>query len=241
MRMFKMELKKEKRTGIMTVLLTAGVAGAAYAVANFLVRKDALLRLPMAPMDILLTQLYGVILMMNMFGIIVAATMIYQMEFKGNAVRKMCLLPISIPAIYVSKFTVLTGMLFVTVVVQNLALTQLGMIYLPAGAFEGVTVLRFAGYSFVTAMPVLSFMLFVSSCSENMWMGIGVGVAGFLSGMAVVVAETGMLLLHPFVVMLQPALAMSAQPDNDIIIIAVLQTVFWFGAGVWKAMYLRCE
>ena len=163
MRMLVMELKKEKRTGIKTVLLAAGVAGAAYAVANFLVRKDALLRLPMAPMDILLTQLYGVILMMNMFGIIVAATMIYQMEFKGNAVRKMCLLPVSVSAIYKRKFSVLSGMLFVAVVVQNLTLAQLGMRYLPVGVFEGLTVLRFTGYSFATAMPVVSFMLFISS------------------------------------------------------------------------------
>lgn len=241
MRMFMMELMKEKRTGIKTVLLAAGIAGAAYAVANFLVRKETLFSLPLAPMDILLTQLYGVLLLMNMFGIIVAATMIYQLEFKGNAIRKMCLLPVSILAIYVSKFTVLTGMLFIAVVLQNLTLAQLGMLYLPAGAFEGMTVLRFVGYSFVTAVPVLSFMLFVSSCMENMWMGIGVGVAGFLSGMALVVSETEVFLLHPFVVMLQPALAMSAQPDNGIISIAVLQTVFWFGAGIWKAKYLCCE
>ena len=47
--------------------------GAAYAFVNFIVRKDTLLNLPLAPMDVLLTQLYGMIMVMNLFGIVVAA------------------------------------------------------------------------------------------------------------------------------------------------------------------------
>ena len=39
-----------------------GVLGAAYAFVNFIVRKDTLLNLPLAPMDVLLTQLYGMIM-----------------------------------------------------------------------------------------------------------------------------------------------------------------------------------
>ena len=37
------ELRKEKRTGVIPVLLAVGVLGAAYAFVNFLVRKDTLL------------------------------------------------------------------------------------------------------------------------------------------------------------------------------------------------------
>ena len=60
-----------------------GLLGGAYALLNFIVRKDTLLSLPLAPMTILLTQLYGMIMTLNLFGIIVAACMIYNMEFKG--------------------------------------------------------------------------------------------------------------------------------------------------------------
>ena len=52
------ELRKEKRTGVIPVLLAVGILGAAYAFVNFIVRKDTLLNLPLAPMDVLLTQLY---------------------------------------------------------------------------------------------------------------------------------------------------------------------------------------
>ena len=78
------ELRKEKRTGVIPLLLLVGILGAAYAFVNFIVRKDTLLNLPLAPMDVLLTQLYGMIMVLNMFGIVVAACMVYNIEFKGT-------------------------------------------------------------------------------------------------------------------------------------------------------------
>lgn len=55
------ELKKEKRTGVILLMPAVGILGAAYAFLNFMVRKETLLHLPLAPMDVLLTQLYGMI------------------------------------------------------------------------------------------------------------------------------------------------------------------------------------
>jgi hypothetical protein len=81
---------EEKRTGIIPVLLCGWhFWGGIRLLSIFLVRKIRLLNLPLAPMDVLLTQLYGMMIMiLNMFGIVVAACMIYNMEFKGNAVKK---------------------------------------------------------------------------------------------------------------------------------------------------------
>ena len=193
MNVLSIELRKEKRTGVIPVLLAVGVLGAAYAFVNFLVRKDTLLNLPLAPMDVLLTQLYGVIMILNLFGIVVAACMIYNMEFKGSAIKKMYMLPMSVPAMYLCKFLILTVMFLIAIVLQNLALMQIGMTDLPEGAFEMVTLVRFAGYSFLTSMPVLSFMLLISSRFENMWIPLGVGVAGFLSGMALASSNLAVL------------------------------------------------
>ena len=87
MRNLTIELKKCKRTGILEVLPIIGLLGALYAFANFIVRKDVLLNLPLPPMDVLLTQLYGMIMVLNMFGIIVATTLTYNIEFQGNAIH----------------------------------------------------------------------------------------------------------------------------------------------------------
>ena len=163
------ELRKEKRTGVIPLLLLVGILGAAYAFVNFIVRKDTLLNLPLAPMDVLLTQLYGMIMVLNMFGIIIAACMVYNMEFKGTAIKKMYMLPISVPKMYLCKFFILTVLLLTAIVLQNLALLKIGISDLPKGTFEMDTLLKFTAYSFLTSMPTLSFMVLVSSRSTNMW------------------------------------------------------------------------
>ena len=241
MRALVIELRKEKRTGVIPVLLAVGILGAAYAFVNFLVRKDTLLNLPLAPMDVLLTQLYGMIMILNLFGIVVAACMVYNMEFKGSAIKKMYMLPISVPGMYLCKFLILTVMLFVAVALENLALMKIGMSDLPQGTFEMGTLLRFTAYSFITSMPVLSFMVLISSRFENMWVPLGVGVAGFLSGMALASSAATVLMAHPFIVMFKPAVAMSAQPDMLVMLFALVETLLFLGLGLWMSKNLRYE
>ncbi len=241
MNVLAVELRKEKRTGVIPLLPAVGILGAAYAFPGFLVRKDALLGLALAPMDVLLTRLYGMIMVLNMFGIVVAACMIYNMEFKGNAVKKMYMLPMNISGMYFCKFLILSAMLLSAVALENLSLMWIGMTELPQGAFEMGALVKFAGYSFLTSMPVLSFMVLVSSRCADMWMSLGVGVGGFLSGMALADSGSGLLLIHPFLIMLRPAVAMSAQPDITVAVAAVIETLLFLGAGLWLAGKLRCE
>ena len=241
MKTLAIELRKEKRTGVIYVLPAVGILGAAYAFVNFLVRKDTLLHLPLAPMDVLLTQLYGMIMVLNLFGVVVAACMIYRLEFIGSAVKKMYLLPISVPAMYLCKFLILTVLFLIAILLQNLALVQIGRTDLPDGTFEMGMLLRFAGYSFLTSMPVLSFMLLISSRFETMWVPLGIGVAGFLSGMALANSGLTLLLAHPFVVILKPAVAMSAQPDPTVTFVALAQTLLFLAVGLWMAKYKRYE
>lgn len=110
--------------------------------------------------------------------------MIYNMEFKGSAVKKMYMLPVNVPGMYLCKFFMITILFLAAIVLQNLALLQIGRTELPPGTFELFTLIRFAAYSFITSMPVLAFMVLISSRFENMWIPLGIGVAGFLSGMA---------------------------------------------------------
>ena len=241
MRSLVIELRKERRTGVILVLLAAGILGAVYAFVNFAVRKDTLLNLSLDPMNVLLTQLYGMILILNLFGVVVAACMVYNMEFRGSAIKKMYLLPISVPGMYLCKFLILTVMLAVAVALENLALLRIGVTDLPQGAFEMGTLLQFAAYSFVTSMPTLSFMLLISSRFENMWVPLGVGVAGFLSGMALATSNLTLLMVHPFIIMLKPAVAMSAQPDRVVILFSLAETLLFLGTGLWMAKNLRYE
>jgi hypothetical protein len=235
------ELKKEKRTGVILLMPAVGILGAAYAFLNFMVRKETLLHLPLAPMDVLLTQLYGMIMILNMFGIIAAACIIYHMEFSGNAVKKMYLLPVSVSSVYFCKFLILTIMLFAAVGLQNLALAKIGLSDLPHGTFVPKMLFSFVGYSFITSMPVLSFMLLMASRFPNIWVALGIGVAGFLSGMALAPANIIWLCIHPFVIMLKPAVAMCAQTDWIVVIFALAETAMFLVIGLCFAENLRYE
>lgn len=241
MKTLAIELQKERRGGVIPLLLSIGILGAAYAFMNFIIRKDTLLNMPMHPTDMLLTQLYGMIMILNLFGIVVASCMIYNMEFKENAIKKMYTLPLSTSAVYLCKFLILTWMLLTAITLQNLALTRIGITDLPKGSFDIGALVSFAGYSFLTSMPVLSFMLLISSRFENMWIPLGTGVAGFLSAMAL--SNTGgvLFLAHPFIIILKPAIAMSARPDWTVAIFALTETLLFLAAGMWMAKHRTYE
>lgn len=235
------EFHKEKRTGVIPVLLAAGALGMLYAFVNFIVRKETLLNMPIPPMDILLTQVYGMIMILNMFAIVVATCIGYNMEFSGNAVKKMYMLPISIAKIYFSKFLILLITLIIAIILQSLALGQMGMTQLPEGSFEGKVLINFAIYALITAMPVLTFTLLVASRFENMWMPLGIGVAGFLTGRALATSKQPLFMIHPFVVMLKPAVAMSAYPETSVLLVAILETIIFLCVGLFMANNVRYE
>ena len=153
----------------------------------------------------------------------------------------MYVLPIHVPDMYLCKFLILTILLSVATALQNLALTQIGIISLPEGTFELYTLIIFALYSLITAMPALSFMLFIASRFENMWISLGIGVAGFLSGMALGVPKIGLFLADPFVIMLKPAVSMSTRPDVSVIAIAIVETLLFLAAGLWTSANIHYE
>lgn len=74
-----------------------------------------------------------------------------------------------------------------------------------------------------------------------MWIPLGVGVTGFLSGMVLATADAALLMVHPFVVLLKPAVAMSAQPNVSVVVMSVVETVLFLSVGLWMAKRLQYE
>ena len=159
--------------------------------------------------------------------------MIYNMEFKGEAIKKMYMLPINVSSMYLCKFVILTVLLLIAVLIQNLALLKIGITDLPVGTFNLNALIVFTGYSFITSMPVFSFMLLISSRFENMWISLGIGVGGFSSGMAIANSKFILFMVHPFVLMLKPAVALNASPNPTVIIFSLIETFAFLGVGLW--------
>ena len=81
----------------------------------------------------------------------------------------------------------------------------------------------------------------MASWFENMWVNLGIGVIGFLSGVALAMSNSLVFNVSPFVLMLKPAVAMSAQPDGTVVAIALIEIVLFLGAGLWVAQHRRYE
>lgn len=230
--MIALELKKEKRTGLVAILFITGIVGALYVLLNYKIRGNTLLNMPLDPMDVLLTQLYGMIMVINMFAIVIATSIAYNMEFSGFAIKKMYVLPISMWKVFVAKFLIITSTFFVAVVIQNSALMWIGISKLGSDKFDMGVLLMFVLYSYITSLPVISFMLMIASLFENLWVTIGIGVAGFLSAVALQADNAKYFLTHPFIVMFKPAVAMTAKSDLVVILTAIVETIVFFAIGI---------
>lgn len=232
MRAMILEIRKNRRSGVLPALPLAGLLGALYALANYLARADSLLKLPLPPMTILLTQLYGMICVLNLFAIVLAASTIWHIEHTGGALRRLRTLPCSLSRAYMGKFMLLAASLAMAIALQHAALAWLGRRYLPPGTFDAGQLVRFGLYALLTALPALAAMLLAAFLSENLWVPLGIGVVGFLSAMALATLSTPLALLHPFVALLKPAMAMSAVPDPTTCVFAACETAALLGVGL---------
>ena len=64
---------------------------------------------------------------------------------------------------------------------------------------------------------------------------------GVLSGMALASSNLAVLMAHPFVLMLKPAVAMSAQPDMTVSAVSLIETVLFLAIALWLAKSKRYE
>lgn len=212
MKTLAIELRKGKRTGVIPVLLAVGVLGAAYAFVNFIVRKDTLLNLPLAPMDVLLTQLYGMIMVLNLFGIVVAAyyllpfsmivvcVMIAGRETGNNGILKMLALPVSRCALSIAKFCVLTFYLFMEMVVFLVVFVIAGLIATQTmEVTETLPILYLLKWClglFLTMLPCIAAMWAITVLFEKPLLSVGLNLLLVIPG--VLVANTPLWIAYPY-------------------------------------------
>lgn len=231
----RIEMQKLRRTGVLETLFFAGIAGAIYVALNWSIRKDYLLTINIDPMESLLTQLYGVLSLLNMLAVVVSASNIYSIEYQYNALQKMHTLPFKTGTMFLRKLQILLFMLLGTYVIQFATLAILGKLYLPLGTFNMSVLVQFAMYVFLLIIPCLVFMLIVSILSQYMWVTVGIGIVGFFSGMSMVSMDNWGIYLNPFVFLLKPAMSLSTDIDQRMVFIALSEILIFIAIGMWIA------
>lgn len=233
-----LEWKKEKRTGAFMSLVMAGCFGALYALANFTWRKTTLLGLDMAPMDILLTQSYGMMALFNAFGIIVSSCLVYHLEFQEHGLEKLWTLSLNMASVYLAKFLLLALTLCLAIGLESLALLGIGLFMLPPHTFSLSTWIGFSLYMVGLSVPALSLMVWIASLFETIWIPLGIGIAGFFSAMALA-QGSNVWLINPFLLLLKPALLLQGKVSWTLCLMALLETLLFLGLGLYTSQRRR--
>ncbi len=236
--LLRLEWKKEKRTGAFMSLVMAGCFGALYALVNFTWRKTSLLALDMEPMDILLTQSYGMMALFNAFGIVVSSCLVYHIEFQEHGLEKLLALSLNMARVYLAKFFWLALALCFAIGLESVSLLGIGLFVLPPHTFELSTWFSFSLYMLELALPTLSLMMWIASLFETIWIPLGIGVAGFFSAMALA-QGSNFWLINPFLLLLKPALLLQGKVSWTLSLLALIETLLFLSLGLYTSQRRR--
>lgn len=232
---FFIELKKTKRTGVIPIMLLVSLVGAFYTYAFIALQKETLLSLDLTFSEMLLTQASSFVMVINLFGIVLVTSIIYNMEYKGNAVKKMYMLPVKIHGIYLCKLAICIIALFICILIEYIALFMIGRFVFPLEILDISEFIIFVFYTFISSLPSLTFMLLIASRNENIWTVIGIGVVGFLSGMTMAMGNGILFLLNPFVLILKPSISSVIEPQMLNLVISITESIIFTLGGVFLA------
>lgn len=178
--LIKADFLKIRRKGMWLLSLIGPFGVVALQMVNYGVRKDYLFQ----QMD---DRWLYYILNINSFttlavvlGIVILTSFMASIEDETNAWKQLVAMPVSKRAVYLSKFTVISCILFVSSILLFLFTLSYGM---TLGLGEDIPYLRLLEYSFFpsfAALPVLGLQLWIAIISKNQAIPITLGVVGVI-------------------------------------------------------------
>lgn len=171
---------KIKRKGIwfLTVLGPFGVI--ALQMVNYGVRKDYLLQQSDNDWLYYIKNVSGFTPLALVLGIAILTSLMASIENETNAWKQLLALPVSKMSVYLSKFTVLAFLLFVSSVLLLFFTLAFGIFLDFDQSIPFVELLQYCFYPFFAALPVLALQLWVATVSQNQGIPITTGVLGFV-------------------------------------------------------------
>ncbi|MFJ7736946.1 ABC transporter permease [Lysinibacillus sp. NPDC097287] len=171
---------KIKRKGLwfLTALGPFGVV--ALQTVNYGIRKDYLLQQSEDDWGYYLGNVHSFTPLALILGIAILTSFIASIEDETNAWKQLIALPVSKLAVYLSKFTVLTILLFVSSSLLLIFTLTYG-VFLDLGEnIPYMELIKFSYYPFLASLPVLALQLWIATVSQNQAIPITVGVFGVI-------------------------------------------------------------
>ncbi len=171
---------KIKRKGLWFLTILGPVGVVALQMVNYGVRKDYLLQQSDDDWGYFLQNIHSFTPLAIVLGIAILTSFMASIENEINAWKQLIALPVSKLSVYLSKFTVLAILLF-------LSSTLLMLFTLSYGLFlslsEPIPYLELAKYSYfpaLAALPILALQLWIASVCHNQGIPITVGIFGVI-------------------------------------------------------------
>ncbi|MEK4426866.1 ABC transporter permease [Solibacillus sp. FSL K6-1523] len=171
---------KIKRKGLWFLTVLGPVGVVALQMVNYGIRKDYLLQQSEDDWGYYLGNVHGFTPLALILGIAILTSFMASIENETNAWKQLIALPVSKMTVYLSKFTVLTILLFVSSSLLMVLSFAYG-VYLDLGADIPYTeLIKSSYYPFLASLPVLALQLWIATVSQNQAIPITAGVFGVI-------------------------------------------------------------
>ncbi|MGE7021312.1 ABC transporter permease [Solibacillus cecembensis] len=171
---------KIKRKGLWFLTALGPIGVVALQTVNYGIRKDYLLQQSDDDWGYYLGNVHAFTPLALILGIAILTSFMASIESETNAWKQLIALPVSKMKVYLSKFTVLALLLFVSSSLL-LVLSLAYGVYLDLGAAIPYTeIVKSSYYPFLASLPVLALQLWIATVSQNQAIPITTGVFGVI-------------------------------------------------------------
>jgi len=178
--LLRVDLLKIKRKGFWFLTFLGPLGVVSLQIVNYGVRKDYLLQQSDDDWLYYLDWVHAFTPLALVLGIAILTSFMASIENETNAWKQLLSLPVSKMTVYLSKFSVLAGLLFISSCILMIAAAALG-IYLELGEdIPFAALLEYSFYPFFASLPILALHLWVATVSENQGIATMLSVVSFI-------------------------------------------------------------
>ncbi|MFT9816830.1 ABC transporter permease [Lysinibacillus sp. NPDC056185] len=171
---------KIKRKGLWFLTALGPIGVVAMQMVNYGVRKDYLLEQSEDDWGFYLLNVHSFTPLAIVLGIAILTSFMASIENETNAWKQLIALPVSKLTVYLSKFTVLAILLFLSSTILMLMTLTYGIFLDLGDSTPYMEIAKFAYYPYFAALPILALQLWIASVCHNQGIPITVGIFGVI-------------------------------------------------------------
>lgn len=216
------ELIKIKRKGFWFLAFLGAFGVVAMQIVNYGFRKEYLFEQSDDKWGYYLMNIHSFTPLAIVLGIVILTSFLTSIENETNAWKQLIALPVSKLMVYLTKFTILAIVLFVSSVLLGIFTLFYG-IYLDMGTSVPLAdLLRYSFYPYFASLAVLALQLWIATVIQNQAIPITVGIIGVIFAYSAYVLPDWMIWKWPSLI----------NEWNDPVINV------WWGLGAGALLYL---